>query len=133
MRRSSVFTISVLELVRLYIAFIPASWTCARGQVIRRLSHAQDAGPGIHISRCRFNYAFMISFDSSNCQARVQGGGARGLPPPLEIEKKRLPEKILSYFTYILLIFFSRKYHFLIYFQSWAPPPEKLKSKKKIK
>ena len=39
------------------------------------------------------------------------GGGPRGLPPPLEIEnqkkkkKKRSSEQILSYFTYILLLF----------------------------
>ena len=64
-------------------------------------------------------------------------GGAQGAwaPPPLEIEKqkkkKRSSEQILSYFTYILLLF-SRKYHFLRYFLSWdPPPPEKLKSKKK--
>ena len=37
-------------------------------------------------------------------QARVQGGAC---PPPLEIEKKkkRSSEQILSYFTYILLLF----------------------------
>ena len=44
-------------------------------------------------------------------QARVQGGGPKGpRPPPLEIEKqkkkkKRSSEQILSYFTYILLLF----------------------------
>ena len=43
-------------------------------------------------------------------QARVQGGGPKGPapPPPLEIEKqkkKRSSEQILSYFTYILLLF----------------------------
>ena len=71
-------------------------------------------------------------------QARVQGGGQGAwAPPPLEIEKqkekekKRSSEQILSYFTYILLLF-SRKYHFLSYFLSWVPPPlKKLKSKKK--
>ena len=43
---------------------------------------------------------------SHNYQARVQGGAL----PPLEIEKqknikKRSSEQILSYFTYILLLF----------------------------
>ena len=40
-----------------------------------------------------------------NAQACAQG--PRGLPPPLEIEKqkKRSSEQILSYFTYILLLF----------------------------
>ena len=46
-------------------------------------------------------------------QARVQGGGPKGPappPPPLEIEnqkqkQKKSSEQILSYFTYILLLF----------------------------
>ena len=41
-------------------------------------------------------------------QARVQGGAQGACPPPLEIEKqtkKRSSEQILSYFTYILLLF----------------------------
>ena len=38
-------------------------------------------------------------------QARVQGGGAQGAGAPLEIIKKKSSEQILSYFTYILLLF----------------------------
>ena len=47
-------------------------------------------------------------------QARVQGGAQGAWAPPLEIEKqkkkkkkkkKRSSEQILSYFTYILLVF----------------------------
>ena len=36
-----------------------------------------------------------------------RGGGLRSLGPPLEIEKqkKKLSEQILSYFTYMLLLF----------------------------
>ena len=49
------------------------------------------------------NHAIMTLVDR-----RVSRGGARGLgAPPLEIEKqkKRLSDQILSYFTYILLLF----------------------------
>ena len=58
-------------------------------------------------------------------------GACPGPPPPLEIEKqkKMSSEQILSYHTYICY-FFSRRYHFLCYFLSWAPI-KKLKSKKK--
>ena len=69
-------------------------------------------------------------------QARVQGGGAKGLGPPLEIEKqkkkkkKRSSEQILSYFTYILLHFYT-KISFSHLFSELGPP-EKLKSKKKL-
>ena len=63
-------------------------------------------------------------------QARVQGGGGpKGPgPPPLEIEKQKKKKKkghqtkfkvILPIFCY----FFSRNYHLLSYFLSWAPPP----------
>ena len=44
----------------------------------------------------------------SSIQARVQGGGPKGPGPiPLEIKKpkKKSSEQILSYFTYILLLF----------------------------
>ena len=37
-------------------------------------------------------------------QAIVHGGGEGALPPPLENEKKRLSEEILSSFTYVLLM-----------------------------
>ena len=59
-------------------------------------------------------------------QARVQGGGA-----PLEIEKqkKRSSEQILSYFTYILLLFQSKRSFSQLFFE--LALPEKLKSKKK--
>ena len=54
-------------------------------------------------------------------------------PPPLEIEKqkKKGHQSKFKAISPIFCYFFSRKYH-LIYFLSWAPPPEKLKSKKKI-
>ena len=62
-------------------------------------------------------------------QARVQGGGGQGAwaPPPLEIEKqkkkkkKRSSEQILSYFTYILLLFLS-KISFSQLFYKLGPP-----------
>ena len=62
-------------------------------------------------------------------------GGPRGpAPPPLEIEKqeKKSHQSKFSASSPIFFYFFSRKYHFLSYFLTWAPP-EKLKSKNKKK
>ena len=91
-------------------------------------------------------YDFLIKQVLNKCfvcviysQARVQGG-AQGAwpPPPLQIEKQEEKKKkghqskfqdVLPIFCY----FSTRKYHFLIYFLSWAPPPKKMKSKKKKK
>ena len=75
----------------------------------------------------------LINLSAYYRQARVQGGGARPGPPRncKAKKKERSSEQILSYFTYILLLF-SRKYHFLSYFLSCPPPLEKLKSKKKM-
>ena len=70
-------------------------------------------------------------------QARVQGGGARGLPPPLEMEKQKKKSKKKGHqskfeaISPIFCYFFSRKYNFLSYFLSWAPPPPKKAKKKK--
>ena len=78
------------------------------------------------------NYSLCIQSKTSVqdllCHRRVSRGEGPAPPPPLEIEKqkKRSSEQILSYFTYILLLFKS-KYDFL----GWGPPLEKLKSKKK--
>ena len=64
---------------------------------------------------------------------RVSRGGPRGLAPPLEIEKqkKRASEQILSYFTYILLLFLVEIVIFSASF--WAGPPllKNWKAKKK--
>ena len=77
-------------------------------------------------------------------QARVQGGGPKGLgAPPLEIEKqkKKKKKKVIranfyhqSYFTYIFLLFQS-KMSFSQLFSELGPPwnIEKQKKKKKKK
>ena len=59
-------------------------------------------------------------------------GGPKGPgPPPLEIEnQKKSSEQILSYFTYILLLFQSEM-SFSPLFSELGPPLEKLKSQKK--
>ena len=65
------------------------------------------------------------------------GGGPRGLPHPLEIEKQKKKEKkksseqILSYFTYILLLFQSKMSFSQLVSELGPPPPKKLKSQKK--
>ena len=70
-------------------------------------------------------------------QARVQGGGepkGPGPPPPLEIEKQKKKKVIRANFKLFhqyFATFSVEKYHFLSYFLSWAPLPEKLKRKKK--
>ena len=53
-------------------------------------------------------------------------------PPPLEIEKqkKRTSEQILSYFTYILLLFQSEISFYLV-FSELGPPLKYWKAKKK--
>ena len=54
------------------------------------------------------NQRVVLDGEKSYNQARVHvqgGGGPRGLGPPLEIKKKRSSEQILSYFTYIWLLF----------------------------
>ena len=60
------------------------------------------------------------------------GGGAQGAwAPPLEIEKQKKKKKKkkkkviranIKLFHLYFANFFSRKYHFLSYFLSWAPP-----------
>ena len=83
-----------------------------------------------HVSLRRLPGSNMLSY-----QARVQGGGPNGPGPPLEIkkQKKRASEQILSYFTYILLLF-SSKISFSHLFSELGPPEKlKLKSKKKKK
>ena len=61
-------------------------------------------------------------------------GAVQG-PPPLEIKKQTKKKGHQSKFeasSPIFGYFFSRKYHFLTHFLSWAtPPPKILKSKKK--
>ena len=67
-------------------------------------------------------------------QARVQGGGGpRGLPPPLEIEKqkKKVIRANFKLFHLYFATFLVENVIFFIYFLSCPPPPEKLKSKKK--
>ena len=73
----------------------------------------QDANGGLHVEVTE-DYLDDPDSKPGNMQARVQGGGPKGPgPPPLEIEKqkkkkkkkKRSSEQILSYFTYILLLF----------------------------
>ena len=79
----------------------------------------------------------LLNVSDMECyQARVQGGGG-GMgpaPPPLEIEKQRKKKVIKANFKLFHIYFatfFSRKYHFLCYFLSWAPPQLKSKKKKK--
>ena len=64
------------------------------------------------------------------------GGGPGRPPPPLEIKKQKKKvksEQILSYFTYILLLFQSKILFSQLVSELGPPPPEKLKSKKKKK
>ena len=56
---------------------------------------------------------------------------------PLEIEKQKKKEKNviranLQLFHLYFATFFSRKYHFLCYFLSWAPPWKIEKQQKKM-
>ena len=64
-------------------------------------------------------------------QERVQGGAC---PPPQKLKsKKKGHQSKFEASSPIFGYFFSRKYHFLTHFLSWAspPPPKILKSKKK--
>ena len=65
-------------------------------------------------------------------QARVQGGGYKGRPPPppRNGKAKKGHQSKSCAISPIFCYFFSRKYHFLCYFLS-CPPLEKLKSKRK--
>ena len=56
-------------------------------------------------------------------QARVRGGGGGGgAAPPHEIEKqKKSHQSKFKTISPIFCYFFSRKYHLLCYFLSWAP------------
>ena len=69
-------------------------------------------------------------------QARVQGegGGAKwpGPPPPRKWKKKGHQSKFEA-ISPICCYFFSRKFNFLSYFLSWAPPWKIEKQKKKKK
>ena len=60
----------------------------------------------MNISNLRRTMMFMQTNCTGVYRRVSRGGGAKGPGPhPIEIEKKRSSEQILSYFTYILLLF----------------------------
>ena len=56
-------------------------------------------------------------------QARVQRGGGLGPPPRNSKAKKKGHQSKFEATSPIFGYFFSRQYHFLTHFLSWAPPP----------
>ena len=95
----------------------------------------------IYNINCTINTIISIFCKRDDQYSGACAGGAKGLgPPPIEKQKKtnkkkqktkkRASEQILSYFTYILLLFQS-KMSFSQLVSELGPPPEKVKSKKK--
>ena len=58
-------------------------------------------------------------------QARVQGEGAKGPGPPLEIGKKKVTRANFKLFHLYFATFFSLKYRFFQLFSELAPPLKK--------
>ena len=70
-----------------------------------------------------YDFTNLISFSNVIfAGACPGGGGGKGPAPLLEIEKqKKGHQSKFEAISPIFCYFFSRKYHFLYYFVSWAP------------